>query len=517
MLLRVGPSVAHTSQVHSFTPPHPIINSIKSVSMESGVDFVEHFRHTPSTSLPIDARLQDVLNTLKNNQVIICEAGTGAGKTTRLPQAVLLADEIVKVYMTQPRRDAVRWIARRIAKEMQTEEGDLVGWSLAREKRRTSKNTRLEILVDMSLVNRITHRHNLPKGRCVIIVDEAHERSVSIDLLLGLIKKHLPRAPNCKVIIASATIDTQKFSDYFDGAPILQVDGRCYPVQVLQERLQRNEHHSEGACRVTIDVVNKFLRGHLWIKSKTDSRDSLNQSIQVTQGTFIILLPGKADILNVSQNVSKFIEESYPDEINRVDILTCSSETSPEDKDRVMKPPKCSTLRLVFGTEILRTSVTVPETVGVIDTLEVKRMYTNPQGVSHLSKVPVSKAEAKQAEGRAGRTQPGLYIPISGNNEFDYSCLEEHPKPALFREPLTRVSLQVAQAGASLRNFDFIDRPDDNKIGIAIDKMKNIGALDSNEILTDLGQQLLAFQLDPEHALSLLNAEQLGISFYTFY
>ena len=473
------------------------------------IDFVAHFRGK-SLSLPIDQHLQTVLDLMKDNQVIICEAGTGAGKTTRLPQAVLLSDLNRKVYMTQPRRDAVRWISRRIAGEMGCKEGELVGWSLAREDPRVSKETRLELLVDMSLVNRLS---KVLCEDCVIIVDEAHERSIAIDLLLGLLKRDLPLHPRVRLIIASATIDTAKFSSYFNNAPVKSVDGRCFPVDVRPQSLFKDEHHSQGALRATTKVLKQFLDGTLAIES-TPSENP----IIVDQGTVLVLLPGKADIDNLIREAERYLKEKFNEvDETRIELLSCSSETPIADKDRVMKALRKGTLRVVFGTEILRTSITVPDTVGVIDTLEVKRLHTTPHGVSSLSKVPVSRAESKQAEGRAGRTQPGFYIPISGFGNFSYDYLAEFPVPSIKREPLTRVSLQVAKAKESMRNFDLLDRPDEANIDGALRKLQIIGALDQNEKITELGERLLNFQLDPEHALVLIRASERGPQFISLY
>ncbi len=451
--------------------------------------------------LPIDGRLGEILGLLAEHQVVIAEAETGAGKTTRIGQAIVVSDPRARVRMTLPRRNAVRWNGKRIAEEMGQRPGRTVGWRLSREEPVASGETRLILQVDQALSNEIRRRDGrLPKG--VLIVDEAHERSVSTDVLLGLIKRRLSESPETRVLITSATIDTKKFSEFFGGAPVVSVSGRCHPVSTEVVRLTHAEHHSQAAARAAGMVMERFLKGELTIPTPDGQGKQL-----VTQGTVIGLLPGKEDIAQAIRHLEWQAEKLEASD--RFEILSCHGESSPEEQDAIQSPLAPGKLRFVCGTEILRSSVTVRHTVGVVDSLQLKRLITDEKGVAHLTKVAISKAEADQAKGRAGRTQPGFYMPVSYQTE--YENLQPYPVPAILREPLTHVTLQVAAVGASVRDFEFIDAPDPARVEVAITRLKRLGALDEAENITGLGELLLQFPLDPERAKALITADQLGI------
>jgi HrpA-like RNA helicase len=451
--------------------------------------------------LPIDGHLPEILRLLADNQVVIVEAETGAGKTTRIPQAVLLEHPDVKIWMTQTRRAAVRWNGRRIAAEMGCRPGGIVGWRLFGEEPVVSRETRLTLVIDQSLTNRIRESGGrLPEG--LLIIDEAHERSVSTDLLLGLIKEALPSSPNTKVLVTSATIDTRKFSEFFGWAPVISVTGRCYPVATEVVKLESYEHHTGAAARAACDVLERFVQGTL----QTPTADGKGMQT-VTFGTVIVLLPGKEDIASVMSAISQRAKELAV--TDRVQVLSCHGESSPEEQDAVQEDLPERTIRFVCGTEVLRTSVTVRNTAGVIDSLQVKRLTTDAKGVAHLEKIAVSRAEADQAKGRAGRTAPGFYIACSFGNE--YETLRPYPIPAILREPITHVALQVAAVGRSVRDFAFIDSPDREKVEVAITRLKRLGALDEQEQITEIGETLVQFPLDPERAKVLVTADRLGV------
>lgn len=201
--------------------------------------------------------------------------------------------------------------------------------------------------------------------------------------------------------------------------------------------------------------------------------------------------------------------ERNPEAAGRVEVLSCHGESTPEEQDEIHRPLREGQIRFVCATEVVRTSVTVRETIGVIDSLQVKRLITDAKGVAHLTKVAVSKAEAEQAKGRAGRTQPGFYIPVSF--EMEYENLAPYPQPAILREPLTNVALQVADIRRSIRDFPFIDRPDAEKVEVALTRLRRLGALDGKEKITELGELLLQFPVDPERAKTLVTADRLGV------
>lgn len=457
--------------------------------------------HRTRTQLPIDKRLNDILSFIEDYQVVICEAGTGAGKTTRIPQAALLSDDQLKIIMTQPRRNICRWIGERVAAELGTQPGDLVGWRLLGEKPKVSRETRLEFMVDQSLINRINNQKKLPNG--LIIIDEAHERSVAIDLLLGLIKEKLPNSPNTKVLITSATIDTTKFSQFFDNAPVISVTGRCFPVTTNIFYLQQGEHHTEGAIRAAKGVLHDFHNENLFIT------DEANQQKMVEKGTILVLLPGKEDINNAQRALDEVSSLYRTVNTKKIEVLSCHGGSSQEEQSQVQTEVRENTLRFICCTELLRASVTVPGCVGVIDSLQVKRLITNDKGVSCLDKVPVSKAEADQAKGRAGRITSGFYIPVSFNNEYEQ--LAPYPEPAILREPITHVVLKIVGAGLSVHHFAFIDKPSDGKILFALTQLKSMGAITKQETLTENGRLLMQLPIDPEHGMILITANKLDV------
>lgn len=190
-------------------------------------------------------------------------------------------------------------------------------------------------------------------------------------------------------------------------------------------------------------------------------------------------------------------------------VLACHSQISTEEQNLAQTPVPAGVIRFLCGTDILRSSITVPETRGVIDSLQVKRRITDEKGVTHLDKVAVSKAEADQAKGRAGRTHPGFYIPISFQGEYDQ--LQQWPEPAILRESLGNIALQIASLDKSIRSFPFIDSPSQNKIALAMQRLKDLGALDKDESITEVGKVLAGIPLDPEQAKVLVVAHQLGV------
>lgn len=451
-------------------------------------------------SLPIDGRLGEIVETVNNNQVVVVEAETGAGKTIRIAQAVLLARPNRHIIMTQLRRNAVRRNGRRIAFEMGCEPGGLVGWRLYQEEPVVSDETRLTLMVEESLVNWIIRNERLPKG--TIIWDEAHDRSLTTDTGLGLIKELLPKSPETKLVVTSATIDTKKFSEFFGGAPVISVQGRCYPVSTEVVRLGKYEHHSGAAARAAGMVIERFLKGEL----QTPTEDGLGKRI-VREGIVLVLLPGKEDIAQVMSSINRKAEELKCQDV--VQTMSCHAESSPEEQDAVDADLPEGTIRFVCGTEILRSSVTIRGTVGCIDSLQIKRWFMDAKGVAHLDKIAVSKAEADQAKGRPGRISPGFYIACSFERE--YENLAPYPMPAIQREPLTKATLKVASIGRSIRTFAFIDPPEKAKVDVAIARLRRLGALDDSEKITDTGELLLQFGLDPERAKSLVAADTLGV------
>ncbi len=449
--------------------------------------------------LPIDHRLTDIVDATQTYQTIIVAAETGSGKSTHIAQA--LEQEIgCRVWQAMPRRTTVRWTGKRIASELGCRPGELVGWHLAGEESFGSDQTRIQLMTHQSYVNSVCrHDGRLPAGKTIL--DDGHGRSVSVDLTFGLTRAGL-KDPKKGLIITSATLDLPKIQEYFNGAPVIRVEGRCFPVSTEVIRLLHGEHHTQGASRAAGMVMRRWRDGRLEIPTNDDQGTRT-----VSSGTVLILLPGKEDIQSVMEDLKALSREL--DIEQRVQVLMCHGESTTDEQDAIQSPLDDGILRFVCGTEVLRDSVTVRYTIGAIDSLQIKRNLADSRGVVHTEKIAVSRAQADQAKGRPGRNGPGFYMPISFGSEYEQ--LKPHALPAILSEPLTGAALQLALLERSIRTFPFMDVPEPARVDVAIRRLRDVGGLDAEERITDTGKELLRFSIDPERAASLLIAGKLGV------
>lgn len=453
----------------------------------------------------IDDSLDHLLDLYEQgNQVVVMTAGTSAGKTSRAPQALALAYPDEHVWVSQPRRKAVRKNGGWVAREMGSRPGGVVGWRLAGDEPVESRETHIHFRVDMSLVARIVaDGGRLPEG--FLIVDEAHERSIAIDMLLGLIKGGLPSSPRTKVLVTSATIDTSAFSQFFDNAPVIDVPGTGFPVRTEVIRLNRGEHHTQGAIRAANMALDRFLAGEPLVPNETDTGMA-----PASKGTVLVLLPGKEDIEAAMRALEwRATQVAAAGNGKRVEVMECHGETQAASDDLIDQPMEDGVIRFVCATEVVRTSVTIAEIIGVVDSLQVKRPLADASGVTHLTKVPISKAEAEQGRGRGGRDRPAFYMPVSFGGE--YEGLAPHPTPAVVYSPLTSVALQIASMGKSIRTFPLINRPEQGRIEVAIKRLQRLDLLDAQERVTEIGREVARFSVDPESAKGYWMAEKLGV------
>jgi HrpA-like RNA helicase len=511
---------------------------------------------------PMDFYLQEMLDRLRDNQVVIVQAETGVGKTSRIPQAIFDAYPSQRIYMTQPRRDSTRMNAGYIAEEMGVElGGDEIDYSL-KDVNPANPKSRLKLMVDQSLVNKIIReiklQKKLPDG--VLIIDEAHQRSLEIDKLLVLIHHYLPNSPNTKIVITSATIDTQKFAKYFSysdsqefadippeslpivAEPLIAFNETLEDIDDREYHLKRGEHHTDAANSVAVSIFAKFLLGkqlpeekkeilrkaavigggeyseldkteHLTIPPlREEGLGGKADRRKVEQGTVLVFLPGKADIEAGIEKIKSFAIQHGLTEY--LEALPMYRHLDLAEKKKIEEPVKPGTLRIVFTTEILKSSITAPETVGVIDSFQVKRDIADEKGISRLRKTTQSGAESDQAKGRTGRTTSGFYIPILGGNEAarrSSSHPDYWPVPEILRGGILSVILEFAAAQIDIRTATLIDRPSENVINGAIQRLVGIGAITPDIQITPFGRELLRFPLSPEEAKSLFVAAEYDV------
>ncbi len=481
---------------------------------------------------PIDTKLPEVDSLLKNHQVVIVEAPTGSGKTSRLGQYLMLEHPDWKIWMSQLKRPAVRSNARFISSELGQRVGRLVGYRLRGEKPMVSDQTRMTLVIDQTLVNIIRRTGKLPKG--LLIIDEAHHRSIPTDLLLKMIKELLPSSPDTRVIITSATIDTKKFSEYFGGAPVVSAHGRMWPVEVIPVNFDVG-HHSSVAIEQATELMEQYAKGALTVITREAAREIMQTEDRmreagesewriketivkmmkeadrevVKKGAIALVLAGKDDIANAMSALRRKAKQLSIED--HVEVVECHSQVTADQQDIVTEVPVAqNTIRFVCATDIIRDSITPRELIGLIDQLQAKRPFVDAKGVPHLDKIQISLAEAVQGMGRPGRTGPGMYFPVSHKGEYP-NKLPQWPLAAILREALTSVTLQVAAMGYDIRDGGFIDDPNPKKVEAAVIRLIKVGALTPEGKITKIGRMLVQFTTDPEPARALITADQLDV------
>ncbi len=445
--------------------------------------------------LPIYEARSDVLNALKSNQVIVLEGETGSGKTTQVPQLLVeegYADEKM-VCCTQPRRVAAMSVSKRVAEEMDVALGEEVGYSIRFEDR-TSSLTRLKYVTDGMLLREAMTDNKL-MNYSVVVLDEAHERTLSTDILLGLIKNILEERKDLKVIVMSATLDAHKFQEYFGMAPLLKVPGRMFPVEMIYSASPEDDY-VKAAIRTAVEIHRTQPPGDV-----------------------LIFLTGEEEIEDC---VKKIIDETrfFWDTCGQTVVLPLYSSLPPDRQQRVFdKPPPPfrhggpPARKIICSTNVAETSLTIDGVVYVIDPGFAKQKIYNPRvRVESLLVQAISRASAKQRAGRAGRTRPGkcyrLYTEDSFRNELTPTAY-----PEILRSNLGNVVLQLKKLGiADLVHFDFMDPPAPETLMRALEQLNYLTALDDEGELTEFGQLMSEFPLDPENAACLINSVKFGCS-----
>jgi ATP-dependent helicase HrpA len=447
---------------------------------------VREIRYPPE--LPVSQRKDDIAAAIRDHQVVIVAGETGSGKTTQLPKICLELGRGAEkaIGHTQPRRVAARTVAERIAEELGTELGDLVGYKV-RFTDRSSDATAIKVMTDGILLAEIQRDRDL-RAYDTIVIDEAHERSLNIDFLLGYLKRLLPRRPDLKVIVTSATIDPERFSAHFGGAPIVEVSGRTYPVEVRYREL------ADDQTQGIVDGVAELMREG--------------------PGDILVFLSGEREIRDAADALGKVTGRAVGD---RYDVLPLYARLSAAEQHRVFAPH--ATRRVVLATNVAETSLTVPGVRYVVDTglARISRFSARTK-VQRLPIEPISRASADQRKGRCGREAPGVCIRLYA--EADFASRPEFTEPEILRTNLASVILQMASLNlGDIDRFPFVEPPDTRSVQAGIQLLEEIGAIRAAKrrgprtgklSLTSLGRTLARLPVDPRLARMLVEADRLG-------
>ncbi|MFJ9890929.1 ATP-dependent RNA helicase HrpA [Streptomyces sp. NPDC091287] len=446
--------------------------------------------------LPVSQKKDEILEAIREHQVVIVAGETGSGKTTQIPKICMELGRGVRgmIGHTQPRRIAARTVAERVADELKTPLGETVGWKVRFTDQVNPESTYLKLMTDGILLAEIqTDRELLAYD--TIIIDEAHERSLNIDFLLGYLARLLPKRPDLKVVITSATIDPERFARHFGEAPIVEVSGRTYPVEVRYRPLLEDD--SEDSDRDQITAI-------------CDAVDELGHE---APGDVLVFLSGEREIRDTADALNKR-------NLRHTEVLPLYARLSHAEQHRVFqRTPNGIVRRIVLATNVAETSLTVPGIKYVIDPGNARiSRYSHRTKVQRLPIERISQASANQRKGRCGRTSDGICIRLY--SEDDFVTRPEFTDPEILRTNLASVILQMTAAGlGDIEKFPFIDPPDHRNIRDGVQLLQELGALEQGETpqegkkgqrLTPLGRKLSQLPVDPRLARMVIEADKNG-------
>ncbi|HWD47770.1 MAG TPA: ATP-dependent RNA helicase HrpA [Actinomycetota bacterium] len=434
--------------------------------------------------LPVSQRRAEIAEAIRDHQVVVVAGETGSGKTTQLPKICLELGrgERGMIGHTQPRRLAARTVAERIAAELRTPLGQTVGYQV-RFTDRVGRDTRVKLMTDGILLAELARDRTLRRYD-TIIIDEAHERSLNVDFLLGYLARLLHRRPDLKLIITSATIDPERFSRHFGGAPVVEVSGRTYPVEVRYRPLAEDPDDDRDQTQGILDAVDELCREG--------------------PGDILVFLSGEREIRDTADALRR---HSFPRSPGGVEVLPLYARLAAAEQHRVFQAH--AGRRVVLATNVAETSLTVPGIRYVVDpgTARISR-YSHRAKVQRLPIEPISQASANQRKGRCGRTADGICIRLYA--EDDFAARPEFTEPEILRTNLASVILQMtALRLGDVAAFPFIDPPDRRSVKAGVDLLAELGALDGGR-LTSTGRQLAQVPADPRLARMLLEAGRRG-------
>ncbi|GAB2327941.1 ATP-dependent RNA helicase HrpA [Streptomyces variabilis] len=442
--------------------------------------------------LPVSQKKDVIAEAIRDHQVVIVAGETGSGKTTQIPKICMELGRGVRgmIGHTQPRRIAARTVAERVAEELDTPLGEAVGWKVRFTDQVDPEATFVKLMTDGILLAEIQTDREL-RAYDTIIIDEAHERSLNIDFLLGYLAQLLPKRPDLKVVITSATIDPERFSRHFDDAPIIEVSGRTYPVEVrYRPLLEENPDEADDADRDQITAIT----------------DAVEELMAEGPGDILVFLSGEREIRDTADALNKKRYRS-------TEVLPLYARLSHAEQHRVFQ--QHGGRRIVLATNVAETSLTVPGIKYVIDPgfARISR-YSHRTKVQRLPIEPVSQASANQRKGRCGRTSDGICIRLY--SEDDFLSRPEFTDAEILRTNLASVILQMTAAGlGEIEKFPFIDPPDHRNIRDGVQLLHELGALDPaqkdpRKRLTQTGRKLAQLPVDPRLARMVLEADRNG-------
>lgn len=445
-------------------------------------------------ALPIAAKRDEIKAALAKHQVLVIAGETGSGKTTQLPKICLEIGRGVHglIGHTQPRRLAARSVATRVAEEIATPLGELVGYQVRFEDQ-SKDSSLIKLMTDGILLAETQHDRYLEKYD-TLIVDEAHERSLNIDFLLGYLKTLLPRRPDLKLIITSATIDLERFSKHFGDAPIIEVSGRTYPVDTWYRPLAA-EVDEEGESLLDDLTVDQGILAAL------DEIAAHEKAEGKRPGDVLIFLPGEREIRDAAEALRKA-------NLRLTEVLPLYARLTPAEQQKIFAP--MAGRKIVLATNVAETSLTVPGIRYVIDsgTARISR-YSYRAKVQRLPIEAVSQASANQRKGRCGRVEPGICIRLY--SEEDFLGRPAFTDPEILRTNLAAVILQMLHLRlGSIEDFPFIEPPDGKAISDGFTLLQELSAVNRESQLTPIGRQLARLPIDPRLGRMVLEAAKLG-------
>ncbi|EOB3675384.1 ATP-dependent RNA helicase HrpA [Vibrio vulnificus] len=487
---RLSKRIAGASKINKESARNAVFDEIALDIAKSMMEVEQRSRYQPKIEypeiLPVSQKKDDIADAIAHHQVVIVAGETGSGKTTQLPKicAELGRGKFGLIGHTQPRRLAARSVANRIAEEMETQLGDFVGYKV-RFNDQISENTQIKLMTDGILLAEIQHDRFLNQYD-TIIIDEAHERSLNIDFILGYLKELLPRRPDLQVIITSATIDPERFSNHFGGAPIIEVSGRTYPVETRYRPLGGETEDDRDQLEGIFDAVDELCDEGL--------------------GDILIFMNGEREIRDTADALAKR-------KLKDTEIVPLYARLSAGEQNKIFQPH--TGRRIVLATNVAETSLTVPGIKYVIDpgTARISR-YSYRTKVQRLPIEPVSQASANQRKGRCGRVQEGICIRLY--SEDDFNSRPEFTDPEILRTNLASVILQMTALGlGDIEAFPFVEAPDKRNILDGVRLLEELGAINSNakdpkKRLTAVGKQLARLPIDPRLARMVLEAPRFG-------